>query len=63
MSNCRLRQLEHYSPERQVVVKASLVTSDGDPKPHVHKLMGKNCLQDGTCIMPLSSGGTAEYVR
>lgn len=45
----------------QVFIKATLYSVD-EPKPHVHKLMGKNC-KDGICMMELGEDGTASFVN
>lgn len=52
-------QLENGRPNGHYVIKASLVTNDSHPKPHVHKLMGRHCNDDGVCIVQLSENGTA----
>ena len=58
-SHSKKNQLENYFADRDVVIKASLVTSDDNPKPHVHKLMGKNCTEGGNCFVTLGQDRTA----
>ena len=55
-------QLENVPLDRDIVIKASLVCSDDVSRAHVHKLMGKNCLEDGSCCVTLDQEGIAVYV-
>lgn len=40
-------------------MKASLVTVGENPKAHVHKLMGRNCNDDGVCVVSVADNGSA----
>ncbi|RWS12814.1 nuclear factor NF-kappa-B p105 subunit-like protein [Dinothrombium tinctorium] len=54
-------RLENYRSSRQLLVKASLYTNEENPKPHIHKLMGKYCNEEGVCIVPLGENNTAIF--
>ncbi|RWS29037.1 nuclear factor NF-kappa-B p105 subunit-like protein [Leptotrombidium deliense] len=54
-------RLENCRSSRQILVKASLYTNEDHPKPHIHKLMGKYCNEDGICIVPLGENNTAIF--
>lgn len=46
-------KIRNYSGSARVVV--SLVTDEGVPRAHAHKLVGKNC-QNGVCVMDVKAG-------
>lgn len=53
-------QINGYSGPARVVV--TIVTDEDIPRPHAHKLVGKNCI-DGNCIVELKGGNsTVRYV-
>ncbi|XP_022237843.1 nuclear factor NF-kappa-B p105 subunit-like [Limulus polyphemus] len=56
-------KLEYFQRQHneQVFIKATLYSVD-ELKPHVHKLMGKNC-KDGICMMELGEDGTTSFVN
>ncbi|KAI1292265.1 Nuclear factor NF-kappa-B -like protein [Halotydeus destructor] len=54
-------KLDNYRPTGQVMAKASLVTHEPVPRPHVHKLMGRYCNDEGFCIIPMGENGTAVF--
>lgn len=45
----------------EIHVKASLWTVDKNPVPHVHKLYGPLCSEDGTCTLKINKDGTAVF--
>ncbi|XP_022248844.1 nuclear factor NF-kappa-B p105 subunit-like isoform X2 [Limulus polyphemus] len=54
-------KLENYQQHNsQVYIKAILYTIDDQPKPHVHKLMGKHC-QDGVCTVTVGEDMVASF--
>ncbi|XP_076327871.1 nuclear factor NF-kappa-B p105 subunit-like isoform X2 [Tachypleus tridentatus] len=54
-------KLENYQQHNcQVYIKAILYTVDDQPKPHVHKLMGKHC-QDGVCTVTVGEDMVASF--
>ena len=61
-------QLENYAClSDRVMIRASLVTHDdvlhgnksNAPRTHVHKLMGRNCTEEGVCIVAVGQNNTA----
>jgi len=46
-------QIRNFNGPSRVVV--TLVTDEDIPRPHAHKLVGKNC-SEGTCIVELKTG-------
>ncbi|XP_013771872.1 nuclear factor NF-kappa-B p105 subunit-like [Limulus polyphemus] len=58
-------KIENFQPQhnQQVYVKATLYSVGDEQKPHVHKLMGKDCDSEGTCNMKLNSNGTARLEK
>lgn len=45
-----VEQIRNYNGAARIVV--TLVTNEAIPKPHAHKLVGKNC-NDGSCVVEL----------
>lgn len=45
-----VKQIRNYNGAARIVV--TLVTNETIPKPHAHKLVGKNC-NDGSCVVEL----------
>lgn len=54
-------RLENYRGNRQVCIRGSLYTNEQHSKPHVHKLMGRNCNEDGICTIHLGEDMTAVF--
>jgi len=46
-------QIRNYSGLARLIVE--LVTDETVPKPHAHKLVGKNCV-DGKCVVDVKPG-------
>ncbi|KAK3091585.1 hypothetical protein FSP39_020963 [Pinctada imbricata] len=51
-------KIQNYNGPAKIFVK--LVTTESIPRPHAHKLVGKNC-QDGVCVTEIKSGNTVNF--
>ncbi|XP_076317880.1 nuclear factor NF-kappa-B p105 subunit-like isoform X2 [Tachypleus tridentatus] len=58
-------KIENFPPQhyKQVCIKATLYSVGDESKPHVHKLVGKDCNSEGICNMKLNNDGTARLEK